>query len=83
MEPESRGIVWMSRLPITFMSPKGNGTPFEPAEQHIMLHLPNYEPMQFMPSGTQQPQDQAPSCRPPPAQHPQGLNLAQSSSAAG
>lgn len=83
MEPESRGIVWMSRLPITFMSPKGHGTPFEPAEQHIMLHLPNYEPIQVMPSETQQPQGQASSCRPPAARFPQGLNLARRSSAAG
>lgn len=83
MEPESHGIVWMSRLPITFMSPKGHGTPFEPAEQHIMLHLPNYEPIQVMPSETQQPQGQASSCRPPPAQFPQGLSLARRSSAAG
>lgn len=82
MEPESRGIVWMSRLPITFLSPTGNGTPFEPAEQHIMLHLPNYEPIQVMSLENQQPQGQASSCR-PPAQFGHGLTMARRSSATG
>lgn len=52
MEPDIRGIVWMSRDPIHFTSPYGLVLPFgqQPQEKlHILFWMPDKEPRHVMP----------------------------------